>query len=427
MNNGKFDKEKRVEVLLKKLPKNQFEEDKRQVFVSRLYNLEKIKEKRRIERSKTVSLSLAACLALFIVGAHFLMPRNPVLRNINGTVKIYRANRNEWIFADRDNIKIAKRDIVKTFEKGAVDIVLPNRYKVRLKNKTEIKLASVTSFIGTGKTIYELEKGRSFTYYEKSVRKNTFSIKTSQAMVSVIGTAFMTEALPTINKTWVGVLNGTVTVTGLTSLPHEKGNIVYVKPGEKTIVRTGSKPTVPVRLLESELMDLEELFRIGEKQQVALLISGGKNRVRELLSVTPLYISSDETELSRQVKEIVISFSEAIKQGSKDMHRDSIKKLEELVRTNPNPKYEVQFLLFIGAYYNYLGDHERSISTFRKVVDDYPRSRLASIAQCAIGYIYEHHIKDKKKALEAYYLVKAKYPYSVEMEEALSGIARLSQ
>jgi tetratricopeptide (TPR) repeat protein len=161
---------------------------------------------------------------------------------------------------------------------------------------------------------------------------------------------------------------------------------------------------------------------------VALLISTGPTRTRELLSVTPLYISAEKGGiLPDTIRKAASQFNKAIKEHSEEMHLESIREFEELVNDHPNPKYDVQLLLFIGAYYEYLDEHLMAIETFDRVLMRYPRSGLASIAQCAIGIIYEEKLNDMAAAKEAYEKVISRYPRSAEVEEATAGLGRLSK
>ncbi|MFA4843122.1 MAG: tetratricopeptide repeat protein, partial [Candidatus Omnitrophota bacterium] len=160
--------------------------------------------------------------------------------------------------------------------------------------------------------------------------------------------------------------------------------------------------------------------------QVALLISTGPTRTRELLSATPLYISSKRSSiLAEKFEPVANEINRAIRERSRERHIDGIRKLEEIVNKYPNPAYDVQFLLFIGAYYKYLGEYEMAIATFERVVNDYPNSSLASIAQCAIGIIYEEKLKDLERAKTAYQKVLSNYPQSPEVEEASAGLSRI--
>ena len=240
----------------------------------------------------------------------------------------------------------------------------------------------------------------------------------------------MLEAMPAFEKTWVGVLEGVVKVQSLklpAGLSPEKA-AVYVKSRFKTEVFKGETPKRPKMMIEDEWLSLEELYSIGKKPQVALLISAGSTRTRELLSMAPLYISDKKPSvLPDKLKEIAEVCNQAVKESSPDKHAEAIKQFEKLLKDYPNPQYEGQFLLFIATYYEYLYQHEKAIETFQKVISKYPKSPLASIAQCAIGIIYEERLENKPKAEEAYRKVLSLYPASPEAEEAEAGLKRLSQ
>jgi TolA-binding protein len=301
---------------------------------------------------------------------------------------------------------------------------------MRLKSDSEIRLARVSARALPGGTQYELSKGKAFTYYRKHKGvKKTFAVETPEATATVLGTDFMVTVMPEMNRTYVGVLDGVVRVTGRQLLRPERleARSVFVEAGEKTTVRLGQLPTEPKRLMEDELMEMEELYGLGTKPQVALLISTGKGRVRELLSVTPLYINTEKpARISKEIEAIAKTFNQAIKAGAKDKIKDNIRQFEDIVKSYPNPKYDVQFLLFIGAYYEYINEHGKAIETFQRVVDKYPKSTLASIAQCAIGIIYEEKLNDLEKAKNAYQAVLSNYPKSAEVQEAQEGLKRIA-
>ena len=426
--------QEKVRKLLQNPPQYSLSTVKRSELIGRLYRIEE-ERKSIIEyiptfRIPPVYATVAATILVLFSYVYFLRPVYPALSQVKGTVKVYHAAKKEWMLVQDRTIRLSKNDIVKTFEDGEVDIVVPNVYHMRIKASSEIMLAKAHSRIMRGNIQYNLSKGKVFTYFGKSPRKDkTLEIETTEAIASVYGTDFMVQTMPDMQRTWIGVLDGVVKVTGrdiprLEALGKES---VFVKAGEKTIARKGRAPTAPRRLIENELMEMEELYRIGTKPQVALLISTGSARVRELLTITPLFISSERPGvLPEKVAQIARTFSQAIREGAKDKHVDSIRQFEDIVNQYPNPKYDVQFLLFIGAYYEYLDEHEKAIATFRRIIDDYPKSSLASIAQCAIGIIYEEKLNDPEKAKIAYEKIISNYPRSPEIEEAQSALNRLS-
>lgn len=424
-----------IKKILGVTPKPKFSDDERRDFINRLFKVTDEKESIVLYAPFRVSFAIAGALAtvliFFFVYHSLLSPLHPVLDGVKGTVKVYRARKNEWILAERKPLRLNKNDLVKTFKDGQADIIVANLYQLRLKKDSEISPSEIPLKATSGNIQYKLAKGKVFTYYkEKRIKKREFIIQTPQADITVVGTDFMVNIMPDTAKTWVGVLDGTVRVTGrhIVDMSKIKDATVFVEPGKKTIVCAGNPPTRPERLIEDELLDLEELYRIGTKPQVALLISTGKTRVRELLTFTLLYISSEKPGiLPEKIIEIERNYREIVKNREKQRYLENIKQFEDIVNEYPNPKYDVQFILFIAAYYEYAGEHAKAIEVFQRVIDDYPESNLASIAQCAIGVIYEEKLADREEAKRAYQKVISNYPDSPEAEEAALGLDRLSR
>lgn len=432
----KFENDPEIQGKIKKLfkifPEYKVSDERRRRYIADIFSVRE--EKKRLVTfmplgAVRVMAYAAAAVTIFFVfsGYNYLFaPQYPELANIKGTVKVYRHASNEWIMAEGGRIRLSRNDIVKTFGDGEADMSIPHVYSVRLKRDSEMTIASIPCRAIKSTTQFDMAKGRVFVHYDKSYSggRKPFNIETPQAVATCLGTDFMVDSIPLAGRTWVGVLTGLVNVESREKIGQGTG--VLVRPGEKTIVNQGEAPTRPERLFENELIDLGELYGLGNKEQVALMISAGPTRTRELLSVVPLYISSEAgTSLPGKIERIAMRFSRAIREGSDTMHLENIQEFEEIVRSRPNPKYDVQLLLFIAAYYEYLDQHEKAIETFRKVLEDYPDSSLASIAQCAIGIIYEEKLNDAEKAADAYRKVLSLYPTSPEAEEASAGLKRL--
>jgi len=378
------------------------------------------------------ALAGAVCtfLAIILTGTYLLLPQTPVVHEIEGIVKIFDSSRNTWVFA-KNNQKIGVNDIVKTFEDGRADISLKGVYSMRLRRDSEVACGMLNSRYGKKKIQFYLEKGKVLAYYagNKGKKKRNFAVETDEIVAEVLGTDFMVQAMPDIDKTWVGVLEGVVKVTGKDALQGlDEDASVYVESRYKTEVTKGQKPLKPKRMMEDEWLDLSELYSIGSKPQVALLISSGSSRTRELLSLIPLYISDKKPGiLPDKLREMVKIFNKALKDGSYEKHMESIGQFKAILKEYPNPVYDVQFMLFIAAYYNYIEDYTNAVKSFEEVLTAYPKSRLASIAQCAIGLIYEEKIGDKARAEKAYKKVISSYPNSPEVEEAFAGLSRLAE
>ncbi|MCM8790956.1 MAG: tetratricopeptide repeat protein [Candidatus Omnitrophica bacterium] len=133
----------------------------------------------------------------------------------------------------------------------------------------------------------------------------------------------------------------------------------------------------------------------------SILLETNKLRTRELLNAAPLYAD----------KGIGAMF------GSSMVSPPSA--------FGPAAPGQSSMPIFIGAYYERMGEHEKAVKAFQYVVDKYPRSALGSVAQCAIGIIYEEKIHDPVKAKAAYERVISEYPHSPEIDEALAGLRRI--
>jgi len=393
----------------------------------RIFDLDRIQLSIPTLALRTVLATATATIALYL-----LIPVRPVITNVNGTVKIFDSGSNVWMFARGQGQRIGKNDIVKTFADGQAEIIVPGLYHMKLRSNTEILLKHAHSRATPGCIEYTLSKGKVFAYYKKAItKKRNFNIITPEAKVSVIGTNFMVNAVPKAERTWVGVLDGIVRVSGhiKPGIPLKEDLSVLVNPGQKTIVKSGQAPLQPKRLLENELIELEELYRIGTKPQIALLISTGATRTRELLSVAQLYIAVEKPSvLPERLRKIAYQMNKAYEEkADKGTYLDIVKDFENIVNEYPDKKYDVQFLLFTGGFYYHLKEYEKAVKSFQRVIDEYPRSSLVSIAQCAIAIIYEENIHDKAKALESYQSIISNYPRSAEWDEAHAGVDRLSK
>lgn len=414
-----------IKKLLSGWRSHELPEAKTSEFIARLYKVSE--ERKHIVgfslpfRAPAFAYAMASLFVGVMVYQYAFAPVYPVVTNVEGTVKVYSASKNEWSVVEGGDTKLRRNDIVKTFGDGRADIIARNLYHVRMKRDSELTLAQASSRALPGAIRYELAKGKAFAYYDKARAANReFRIETTQATATAVGTDFMVESMPQFGNTWVGVLEGAVRVTA-------SDVSVMVRPGEKTTVRGNTAPDKPARLEENELLEMEELYRIGTKPQVALLISAGKSRTRELLAATPLYISSRKEDiLPEKMRSIIETLNRAVKGRSKETYLENIHQFEELLEKYPNPKYNIQFSLFIAAYYEHLDEHQKAIEAFNRVIEKYPGSNLASIARCAIGLIYEEKLADAADARAAYRKVLSDYPQSPEAEEAIAGLSRLS-
>lgn len=363
----------------------------------------------------------AAATFIIVISAGFyvytIQPSCPVLTAKEGVIMVQGMKGTALKEAGRD-YKFRIGDIVTARKASQADIVLANKYAIRLKEGSSLRIAKLTPRLGNGRADFRLTEGKVLVSVEPGFKGSQFIVDTKTATATALGTRFSVDvSRRDMSKTQVNVAQGKVKVAS----KYSPENIILAKlavtvdAGQKTQVLYDGVPAPPSRLLENEWEETDELYQIGRKPQVMLLLKNSTDRTSQLLAPCAIFISDEKPrEIPALLEDAVLKTAEAIKTGDAVKHLESIKLLERIVKEYPNPKYDVQFMLYIGAYYEYLSYHKEAIKTFEKVLLEYPDSPLASMAQCAIGIIYDEKLDDARRAKRAYGLVLRKYPNSLE-------------
>lgn len=376
---------------------------------------------------------MAAFLFLFSAGLYVYSVQTalPAAIGIEGNVTVQgRGERGAIAIKPRQGLR--EGDIVTTPSGAHLDINIPGKYTVRMKPGTTVRIARLGPRIGRGTVDLALADGTMLVDIEKGFKGSQFIITTDAGKAMARGTKFSVDSSrrgkPTMD---VDVLEGRVAVESSYRPPKTRvaRQTVIVGPGQKTEVVAGDVPAQPQRLIEEEWQRLEELYQIGRKPQVILLLKNTPDRVKQLLAPCPIYISDEKPrELPVELEDAVNNISQAINAGDVSKHLESIKILERMVDSHPRAKYNPQLLLYIGSYYEYIDRHQDAIRVFKEVIKRYPESQFAGMAQCAIGIIYKEKMNDEGRAEEAFRSVLKKYPNSLEaiwVEEKL-GIKKVS-
>ncbi len=91
---------------------------------------------------------------------------------------------------------------------------------------------------------------------------------------------------------------------------------------------------------------------------------------------------------------------------------------------------EAALLLRMGECHNSLGEHERALELFRRVMEDFPMSSVAAEAEFLTGYTYEMYYEDLERAKISYDRVPTHFQRSVYVDDAKkrsAGLAQLQQ
>lgn len=357
------------------------------------------------------SFAVIFSIGIYIYGTQ---PLSPTSLSSVGSVTILTAH-GAYPSENAGGVVLKAGDIVTTGPAGQVDIALPGKYTVRIKENSNFTIAKLTPRMGHGTAAFKLSGGRTLIDIEKGFKGSKFVIDTGAGSAVALGTKFSVDVAG--NKTDVAVVEGKVKVSGKrrpTKMLLAK-NTVYVGPGQRTEVSIGGFPNPPEMIMADEWSRLEELYQIGKKPQIVLLIKNTPGRVMELLAPCAIYVSDEKPRTIPQDFETAVrKIDEAIKSGYASKHLDAVKLLEKIAVFHPDPKYSPQLLLYVGSYYEFILRHEDAIRSFQRVALEYQGSSFASLAQTAIGIIYDERLKDETKAIEAFEKVLKNYPNSID-------------
>jgi hypothetical protein len=371
----------------------------------------------------TVTVSLFAVFT----GLNFYGSDEPSISGISGSAYLLRSADNGWFKVD-PGIKLRIGDEVRSIGASEITISLRTKYHIKLRPDSAIEIARLNPRNRHGICRYNLKKGDMLVDIDKPFKGSKFEVETPGATVRALGTKFMVSRDREKDKTWVGVLEGKVDVSSrvqrltLAKIPSK----VVVDAGMRTEVIGEAPPLTPIPLLIDEWQQLSELYMLGKLTKVALLLSNDKNRVLELLSPCLIFIQDREPRsIPRQLEEALYLINEANKNGDKATHIEGIHKLEEIVQIDPKAEYNPQLLLFIGAYYSYIGEDIEAIRAFSAVFKLYPDTSLRPLAKAAIAYIKESRFSNKPEAKTLYLEITKEYPTSPESSFAKDRLRTL--
>ncbi len=363
-----------------------------------------------------VLVRVAALLILSIsvtLGSYnyYIYNQLPFVETVNGDARLYKAGSQSWI-ALAPNARLKENDRIESAQGAIINIIARGKYAARIKEASDIRIAKLDVGHKNHFTEFDIKYGKLLVNTKETFKGSTMTLKSPSCQARVVGTAFAIDVdKPSSGNTWLGVLEGKVKVTS-------QGEDVYVSAGQKTEVKLSDVPDAPTLLSDDEWNFIQELYQLGEKPQVVLLVSTRENRVDELLKPAPLYIlDTSPRTIPRELEAIINIINKAIEQNDIETHKFAIERLQALVQKHPNPKYNPQFIMFIGSYYYYIGDYEKAVESFDRIVSEYPDYVLSSLAQRAIIEIYKNNLNDKDKANEAIKKLLQKYPDSVDSKK----------
>lgn len=104
---------------------------------------------------------------------------------------------------------------------------------------------------------------------------------------------------------------------------------------------------------------------------------------------------------------------------------EAVSILQKLISVSPTARIADDALLKMGQLQTKMGDPQGGLSTYRKLIAEYPESILRDKAQFSIGEIYQFVLRDKAKAILAYHELLEKHPNSLFLDEARKRVRQL--
>lgn len=373
-----------------------------------------------------VAASFILVVAMGLGARVHILHKAPFVEFVAGEVKIYKPSQKQWVRLQTD-MKLKAGDKIHS-RKGAIyNIVSRGKYKARVKDNSVIVIAKLKNGWRNIDTDFSIPYGNLLVNTTEDFKGSKMNIYTPSCDAEVVGTAFIIKALG--QQTWLGVLEGKVKVVSkvhpLKAEAMRKAT-VFVSSGQKIIIKPYQYPTRPELFSEKEWLMVQELYQLTQEQKIILLIGTGSDRIEELLGPAPVYISGvKQMAMPENIPVRISVMIDAIKDGNYETVSSSAKDLEELLREHPDPKYDVEILMFIASHYHHIRDYDNALRIFKKVIGDYPDSSLASLAQCAVATIYLQDLKDVSRAEMTYRQLLEVYPNSVDAiraKEALFSI-----
>jgi hypothetical protein len=360
--------------------------------------------------------SLILAISLFLGIRAQAMENMPLVEFSAGNASIYRQSKNAWIMP-KARLRLKPGDKIELADGATLNLTSKGKYTARIKGNSLIVISRLESGLRNINTDFSVSYGKLLVNTTEKFKGSGMRIYTPACDAEVVGTAFMVHVSE--NNTWLGVLEGRVKIL---SKPHplksdiEKPAEYYVSAGQKAFTRLYSHTTVPALLSSIEWQSMLELYQLVEDPQIILLIGTGVDRVDDFLGRPALLHITDSMRriVPKVLLESLYAVAESAKTDDLNAIRNNTDNLYSMLMKHPNANYDTEILMFIAAHFYYAKDYESSLRVFNQVVDFYPASEMASMAQSSMASIYKNNLRDTSKAKTIYTELIKIYPNSAE-------------
>jgi hypothetical protein len=376
--------------------------------------LEKERSRRPAPRPAAPALVLAATglAVLALAAARGLTPDRPRMVVPQGEVALARRGAPEVPAKAGEALGI--RDRVRT-DAGWAILESKGNYEMKVLPGTELDILRFKPAWFPGRAVFRVAKGAVLVSIDED-RRGSYPVRvlTPEIAAEARGTRFMVAA-PAGGASAVRVLTGKVDVRPLAG---KDAGRVSVAAGEEVTTRGGALLR-PAAMVRARLDELEELFQFSRSDKAVLLIGMGPGRVSELLAPCSIYLRYEAASpAARELVAAVRSIQIASRDEDRALHLRAVRRLDAIARAETHPN-RTPLLLFVGAYYRYLGENREAVRTFEEAVEGAPPgSGLRPLGLMAAARLRAEDFSDAEGARRLAERLLREHPDSPEREEA---------
>lgn len=150
------------------------------------------------------------------------------------------------------------------------------------------------------------------------------------------------------------------------------------------------------------------------------------NRFTLLFFITCFYLSACQSPKEKALAEI-----KSLENADSLMSKDHLEKVKsayvDFATKYPDDELAPEFLFKAGQRCNVTGSHDEAITLFQRVIDEYPKHKIAEESLFLQAYVYENSLSDFGAARAAYKRFIEQYPNSDLKEDAELSIKNMGK
>jgi tetratricopeptide (TPR) repeat protein len=131
------------------------------------------------------------------------------------------------------------------------------------------------------------------------------------------------------------------------------------------------------------------------------------------------------TENMLQFNDALKSYARAELLTRRNRLSEAVAELTALVDLYPNAPLADEAMMAVASNLTQLQRYREALAIYNKLFEEYPVSSEKEKAYFRIGELYQFHMDDKNKAIEAYNVILEKYPFSLFSDEVRKRIRLL--